>query len=111
MLPEPAVSLPASLMELLAVPAVVHRAVIPHVLRAGRRVPGPDGQADGVRHADRSGLSRVWRHDRAHRFFSGARWSSHDLGLAVARLVVSRPVALPVLAALVHKDVKPALAS
>ena len=119
-----------------------------------------------------AGLSQVWRHDRAHRFFSHARWSAEALGLAVARLTVtllvpegdpvvvaiddtlfrragpkvhaigwfhdgsvkgphqvglgnnwviaavivrlpfrSRPVALPALARLVHKDLKPAPAS
>jgi DDE superfamily endonuclease len=119
-----------------------------------------------------AGLSAVWRHDRAHRFFSHARWSAEALGLAVAKLVVallvadggpvtvaiddtlfkrtgkkvhaigwfhdgsahgtrqvglgnnwviaaivvrlpfcSRPVALPVLARLVHKNLKPAPAS
>jgi hypothetical protein len=119
-----------------------------------------------------AGLSRAWRHDRAHRFFSRAQWSSQDLGLVLAKLIVallvpesepvlvavddtlfkrtgrkvhaigwfhdgsakgprqvglgnnwviaaivvtlpfrSRPVALPVLARLVHKDIKPAPAS
>src|SRR6266496_1524188 len=119
-----------------------------------------------------AGLSRVWRHDRAHRFFSAARWSAEDLGLVLAKLAVmllvpdgepvlvaiddtlfkrtgrkvhaigwfhdgsakgphkvglgnnwvicaiivrlpflTRPVALPVLAKLVHKDIKPAPAS
>jgi hypothetical protein len=116
-----------------------------------------------------AGLSQVWRHDRAHRFFSHARWSAEALGLTLAKLVVavlvaegepvlvaiddtlfkrtgkkvhaidwfhdgsakdtrqvglgnnwviaavvvrvpfcSRPVALPVLARLVHKDLRPA---
>jgi hypothetical protein len=36
-----------------------------------------------------AGLSRLWPHDRAHYFFSRARWSADDLGLAAARLVVS----------------------
>ena len=36
-----------------------------------------------------SGLSRVWSHDRAHTFFSGARWSADELGRALARLVVA----------------------
>jgi hypothetical protein len=36
-----------------------------------------------------AGLSRLWPHDRAHYFFSRARWDAGDLGLAVARLVVS----------------------
>ena len=119
-----------------------------------------------------AGLSRVWRHDRAHRFFSHARWSAEAFGLVLANLIVallvpggepvlaaiddtlfqrtgrkvhaigwfhdgsakgprqvgrgnnwvicaivvrlpflSRPVALPVLARLVHKDIKPAGAS
>lgn len=119
-----------------------------------------------------AGLSRAWPHHRAHRFFSHARWSAGDLGLALAKLLVallvpagepvtvavddtlfkrtgkkvhaigwfhdgsatgphqvglgnnwviaaivvplpfcSRPVALPVLARLVHKDLKPAPAS
>jgi hypothetical protein len=35
------------------------------------------------------GLSRLWPHDRAHYFFSRARWSPDDLGLTAARLVVS----------------------
>jgi DDE superfamily endonuclease len=36
-----------------------------------------------------AGLSRAWPHDRAHWFFSRARWDPDDLGLAVARLVVA----------------------
>ncbi len=36
-----------------------------------------------------AGLARCWNHDRAHRFFSRARWSPDELGLAVARLVVA----------------------
>ena len=39
-----------------------------------------------------AGLSRLWPHDRAHYFFARARWKPDDLGLAVARLVVSRLV-------------------
>ena len=119
-----------------------------------------------------AGLAGVWRHQRAHRFFSAARWSSEQLGLTLATLIVallvpagapvlvatddtlfrragpkvhaigwfhdgsvkgprqvslgnnwvvcaivvklpvcSRPVALPVLARLVHKDITPAAAS
>src|SRR2546429_8937099 len=34
-----------------------------------------------------AGLSRLWPHDRAHWFFSRARWSADELGLAVAKLV------------------------
>ena len=36
-----------------------------------------------------AGLSRIWPHDRAHFFFSRARWNPDDLGLAVAKLVVA----------------------
>jgi DDE superfamily endonuclease len=36
-----------------------------------------------------AGLARSWSHDRAHRFFSRARWNPDELGLAVARLVVA----------------------
>ncbi|MGH3814699.1 MAG: transposase, partial [Pseudonocardiaceae bacterium] len=36
-----------------------------------------------------AGLSRVWAHDRAHRFFSAACWSPDRLGLALTRLVAS----------------------
>jgi hypothetical protein len=36
-----------------------------------------------------AGLARSWNHDRAHRFFSRARWRPEELGLAVARLVVT----------------------
>src|ERR1700683_266982 len=35
-----------------------------------------------------AGLSRAWPHDRAHYFFSRARWDPDDLGIAVARLVI-----------------------
>src|SRR5713101_8810547 len=33
-------------------------------------------------------LQRAWPHDRAHYFFSRARWQIDELGLAIARLVV-----------------------
>src|SRR6266536_848687 len=36
-----------------------------------------------------AGLSQAWSHDRAHSFFSRARWCADDLGLAAARLVVA----------------------
>jgi hypothetical protein len=35
-----------------------------------------------------AGLSRAWPHDRAHFFFSRARWSPDDLGICAARLVI-----------------------
>jgi hypothetical protein len=36
-----------------------------------------------------AGLARCWSHDRAHRFFSRARWSLDEPGLAVAKLVAA----------------------
>ena len=36
-----------------------------------------------------AGLSRAWPHDRAHCFFSRARWNPDDLGIAAAMLVVA----------------------
>jgi len=49
-----------------------------------------------------AGLSRAWPHDRAHYFFARARWQPGDLGLALARLVVSAlvPDGEPVLVAI-----------
>jgi SRSO17 transposase len=35
------------------------------------------------------GLSRMWSHHRAHHFFSAAVWSTEQVGLALARLVVA----------------------
>jgi hypothetical protein len=35
-----------------------------------------------------AGLSRLWSHDRAHYFFSRARWDPDDLGIAAAKLVI-----------------------
>ncbi|SNQ50453.1 transposase [Frankia canadensis] len=39
-----------------------------------------------------AGLSALWPHDRAHRFFARAVWSADQVGLALARLVVDRLV-------------------
>ena len=49
-----------------------------------------------------AGLSRAWPHDRAHGFFSRARWSADELGLAAARLVAGLlvPAGEPVLVAI-----------
>lgn len=40
-----------------------------------------------------AGLAQVWQHSRAHRFFSTARWSAHQVGLVVADLIVRHLVA------------------
>jgi DDE superfamily endonuclease len=49
-----------------------------------------------------AGVARCWSHDRAHRFFSGARWNPDELGLAVAKLVVALlvPAGEPVVVAI-----------
>jgi len=49
-----------------------------------------------------AGLARCWSHDRAHRFFSRARWSPDELGLAVAKLVAALlvPAGNPVVVAI-----------
>src|SRR4029077_4934135 len=36
-----------------------------------------------------AGLARAWPHDRAHYFFARAAWDLDELGVAVARLVVT----------------------
>jgi hypothetical protein len=45
-----------------------------------------------------AGLTQLWRHCRAHRFFSSARWCPHQVGLVLAGLVVARllPAGAPV---------------
>src|SRR5215471_9491009 len=59
-----------------------------------------------------AGLSRVWPHDRAHRFFSAARWCPDQVGLALARLVVrllvddGQPVLVAVDDTLFHRSGK-----
>lgn len=35
-----------------------------------------------------AGLARTWSHDRAHKFFSRASWSSETLGMYLSRLIV-----------------------
>jgi hypothetical protein len=49
-----------------------------------------------------AGLSRCWPDDRAHQFFSRARWNADDLGLAAATLVVAllAPTGQPVTVAI-----------
>jgi hypothetical protein len=46
-----------------------------------------------------AGVARVWRHGRAHWFFSHARWSVEQVGLALVGLIVSGllPAGVPVL--------------
>ena len=85
----PGLTLPASLLEMLA------------VLRPCFTAPGfvtfcglVAGLAGRVRRRTVVGmllggcLQHLWPHDRAHYFFARARWELDQLGLAVAQLVV-----------------------
>ena len=90
MLPNVSEPVPASLLSLLAGLAPLFTApsfrtfcglACGFLARPGK--PTVCGMLEGA------GLSRLWPHDRAHSFFSRARWKPDELGLAVARLVVS----------------------
>jgi hypothetical protein len=90
MLPDATLQLPASLMTLLPAFAPLFTApsfrtfcglACGFLAQPGRRTVC--GMLAGA------GLSRLWPHDRAHCFFSRARWSPDELGLAAARMVVS----------------------
>jgi DDE superfamily endonuclease len=89
MLPDPALPVPASLMTLLAVFSPLFTApsfrtftglACGFLAQSGKRTVC--GMLTGA------GLSRAWPHDRAHYFFSRARWNPDDLGIAVAKLVI-----------------------
>jgi hypothetical protein len=81
-LPPPLLALPACFEPLFTAPSfrTFCALVAGFLAQTGRRTVC--GMLAGA------GLAGVWRHDRAHRFFSAARWESHALGLALARLVV-----------------------
>jgi DDE superfamily endonuclease len=97
-LPVPAslASLPAWFAPLFTAPSLRTFTMLAcgFIARAGRRTVC--GMLAGT------GLSRAWPHDRAHWFFSRARWNADDLGLAAARLVVALlvPAGQPVTAAI-----------
>jgi hypothetical protein len=89
MLPDAALPVPASLMTLLAVFSPLFTApsfrtftmlACGFLAQSGKRTVC--GMLTGA------GLSRIWPHDRAHSFFSRARWNPDDLGIAVAKLVI-----------------------
>jgi hypothetical protein len=91
MLPE--LSLPVSLRRLLDAFAgcftaptfeVFQAMVVGLVAQTGRRTVC--GMLTGA------GLASTWSHDRAHRFFSGARWSIDQIGLTVFDLVLAHLV-------------------
>src|SRR5437016_4949985 len=90
MLPDATLLVPASLMGLLASFASLFTApsfrtfcglACGFLAQTGKRTVC--GMLAGA------GLARCWSHDRAHRFFSRARWSPDELGLAAVRLVVA----------------------
>jgi len=103
MLPEATLPVPASLMTLLTVFAPLFTApsfrtftmlACGFTAQTGKRTVC--GMLAGA------GLARLWSHDRAHWFFSRARWNPDDLGLAVAKLAVALlvPAGEPVTAAI-----------
>jgi hypothetical protein len=90
MLPDAVLPVPASLMRLLAVFAPLFTApsfrtftalACGFLAQSGKRTVC--GMLAGA------GLSRLWPHDRAHFFFSRARWNPDELGIAAARLVIA----------------------
>jgi len=90
MLPDAVLPVPSSLMTLLAVFSPLFTApsfrtftglACGFLAQPGKRTVC--GMLSGA------GLARLWPHDRAHSFFSRARWNPDALGLAAALLVVS----------------------
>jgi DDE superfamily endonuclease len=90
----PGLTLPASLRRLLGAfegcftrPtfAVFQAMVIGLVAQTGRRT------VCGMLTA--AGLAQTWSHDRAHRFFSQARWPVDQLGLVLLDLIVAHLIA------------------
>ena len=86
----PDVTLPASLSALLAVVAPCFTAPSFRTFCAlACGFLGQTGKRTVCGMLTGAGLSRIWPHDRAHSFFSRARWDPDDLGLAAARLVAA----------------------
>jgi len=90
MLPDAVLPVPASLMTLLAVFSSLFTApsfrtfcglACGFLAQSGKQTVC--GMLTGA------GLSRLWPHDRAHYFFSRARWNPDGLGIAVAKLVIA----------------------
>jgi len=89
MLPDAALPVPASLITLLAVFSSLFTAPSFHTftgLACGFLAQSGKRTVCGI--LTGAGLSRAWPHDRAHYFFSRARWNPDDLGICVARLVI-----------------------
>ena len=90
MLPDAEMPVPASLMTLLAVFAPLFTA--PSFRTFAMLACGfsaHSGQRTVCGMLTGAGLSRLWPHDRAHYFFSRARWNPDDLGIAAAKLVIA----------------------
>jgi DDE superfamily endonuclease len=90
MLPDAVLPVPASLMTLLAVFSPLFTApsfrtfamlACGFLAQSGKRTVC--GMLAGA------GLSRLWSHDRAHYFFSRARWNPDELGISAAKLVIA----------------------
>jgi hypothetical protein len=90
MLPDAVLPVPASLMALLAVfsPLFTAPSFRTFTMLAGGFL-AQSGKRTVCGMLTGAGLSRLWPHDRAHYFFSRARWNPDDLGIAVAKLVIS----------------------
>jgi hypothetical protein len=89
MLPD-AVPVPASLMTLLAVFSPLFTAPSFRTFTAlGCGFLAQSGKRTVCGMLTGAGLSRAWSHDRAHSFFARARWNPDDLGICVAKLVIS----------------------
>ncbi len=90
MFPDAALPVPASLMTLLAVfsPLFTAPSFRTFAMLACGFLAQP-GKRTVCGMLTGAGLSRLWPHDRAHCFFSRARWNPDDLGIAVARLVIA----------------------
>ena len=90
MSPDAALPVPASLMTLLAVFSPLF--TVPSFRTFGGLACGflaQSGKRTVCGMLTGAGLSRLWSHDRAHYFFSRARWNPDDLGIAAARLVIA----------------------
>jgi len=90
MLPDAVLPVPASLMTLLAVFSPLFTApsfrtftmlACGFLAQSGKRTVC--GMLTGA------GLSRLWSHDRAHCFFSRARWDPDELGICAAKLAIA----------------------
>jgi hypothetical protein len=90
MLPDAAAPVPASLMTLLAVFCPLFTA--PSFRTFGMLACGflaQSGKRTVCGMLTGAGLSRLWSHDRAHYFFSRARWNPDELGICAAKLVIA----------------------